>query len=507
MSRKAPPGSIDLPEDVALSVERLSRTDTNIHEARYRPAVSVFAHLRERQAADRGPQDVVYELGADDEEEDDDEAAGPPVGEISSLADVSFDVRRGEALGIVGTPYSAVRTLTRALCGMTAPSSGRIVMRGRVGPSVELAIALTSSETSVSAVARRLAGLAGPGRRLHNAYVREALELAFADEPHAASMARPPKNFLRRAAVAATLDPFAETLVIDALPEFGDPEFPERCIQRIRDRLDAGAAAVVACEDFAVIRALCSRVVWLEDERVRRIGPLDDVLAELSGRGAPAPEEEAVTTTPAQATAQAEKQAEARKQARALARKQAKAQAREETKTQAVPKPRRPKLPLRWFDAHAALLSVQVADAAAGSRDVFGLAEEIWIRVAFETVTPGTVRVVIRIISEETRTFLDDFPLEPGEHVAQLRLPAGIEAAGDYDVAAWLIFEHEDGRTKIGRAPAARVRVAEDESLLSLEREGAGRAATVATDDEVEWAIESAPPVAAEPVAAEPLGT
>ncbi len=475
MSRKGSRAAVDLPEDVSLSVENVSRTDTDIHEARYRPAVSIYARLRERQAADRSPASVSYDIeGEDDDEDGEAESASKIL--TSPIADVAFTVRKGEAVGVVGSPSSAVRTLMRALSGMTAPSSGRIVMRGRIAPSVELAVALTSRETTVRAVARGLSELAGPGRRLRGEYVRKALELAFADEPYAASLAQPPKQYLRRAAVAATLDPFAEILLIDALPGFGDPAFPERCIRRIQARLAEGAAAVVACEDLDVIRALCSRVVWLEGERVRRIGPVDEVLAEL-GVGAEAEEAieaEAVASSPEED---------------------------EEPAAEPIETPERAprsKPPLRWFDEHAALTSVQVEHAGSERGDAFGNGEEIRIRVGFETATAATVRVVVRLLSDETRTLLNDFPLEPGSYIAQLRLPDGIEAAGDYDIAAWLIFEHETGRTKIGRVPAARIRVTHDESVLPLEPEGMARAADVSADDDGVWAIESAPPAALE---------
>ncbi|MGI9111677.1 MAG: hypothetical protein ACR2GT_05715 [Gaiellaceae bacterium] len=474
MSGKGSRAAVDLPEDVSLSVENVSRTDTDIHEARYRPAVSIYARLRERQAADRSPAGVSYDVeGEDDDEDDEAESASEIL--TSPIADVAFTVRRGEAVGIVGSPYSAVRTLTRALSGMTAPSSGRIVMRGRIAPSVELAVALTSREPTVRAVARGLSELAGPGRRLRGEYVRKALELAFADEPYAASLAQPPKQYLRRAAVAATLDPFAEILLIDALPGFGDPAFPERCIRRIQARLAEGAAAVVACEDLDVIRALCSRVVWLEGERVRRIGPVDEVLAEL---GLGAKPEEAMEAEPVASSTEED----------------------EEPAAEPVETPERTprsKPPLRWFDEHAALTSVQV-EHGSECGDAFGSGEEIRIRVVFDTATAATVRVVVRLLSDETRTLLNDFPLEPGSYIAQLRLPDGIEAAGDYDIAAWLIFEHETGRTKIGRVPAARIRVTHDESVLPLEPEGVARATDVSADDDGEWAIESAPPAALE---------
>jgi len=470
-------GSPALADELALSLEAVSKDLSEIHEARYRPAVSVFARLQERRGRDGDAQGVPTGAGPDEsDDEDDDEDVGERAVEskTSPLSEISFEVRRGEALGIVGNPYSAVRTLTRVVCGMSAPSAGRLVVRGRIGPSVELATLLTGGETNVRAVARRLAGLAGPGRKLRSVYVRDALELAFADEPHVISMAQPPKQYLRRAAVAAALDPFADVLVVDGLPDFGDPAFPGRCLERIRSRLDGGAAAVVTCEDLEVIRALCSRVVWLEDEHVGGIGTLDDALAAWREQQLGTDEPEAV----AAASAEIEEVV-------------ATPVADDEPLVLARPRERRPKRPLRWFDEQAALVSVRVLDAQAEDRKSFGTDEHMSILVAFELATAALVRVVIRLIGEETLTFIEDFPLEDGTYVAQLRLSTGSVAPAEYDVAAWLIFEHETGRTKVGRAPATGVRVGFDESLLPLELEGVARAVAAPAEDELEWTIET----------------
>ena len=478
MSERAAESAL-LAEGVALSVEAVSKDPSDIHEARYRPAVSVFARLQERRGRDGDGRGVPTGPGAEDagdEDDEDDEIGAPAVeAKTSPLAEISFEVRCGEALGIVGRPHSAVRTLTRVLSGMSAPSAGRLVVRGRIGPTVELATLLTSGETNVRAVARRLAGLAGPGRKQRGVYVREALGLAFADEPHVVRLAQPPKPYLRRAAVAAALDPFADVLVVDALPDFGDPDFPERCLERIKSRLDSGAAAVVACEDVEVIRTLCSRVVWLDGESVGGIGSLDEALAALAEPEPAPPVQKEVAPVAVAEPVPAEPVAVERR------------------------KPRRDKGPLRWFDEHAALVSVRVVDTGAEERESFGGDEDMSIRVAFELAIPALVRVVIRLIGEETLTFLEDFPLEGGTHVAELRLSTPSIAPDDYDVAGWLIFEHEDGRTKIGRAPATRVTVTFDESLLPLELEGVARAVAAPSDDELEWTIETAGPGPGEP--------
>ena len=445
-----------LDEALALSVEEISKTYSGVHETRYRPAVSIYAQFRERRGGAAvvghpGSPDREDDIDDDDEEDESEDLFEDDLG--GSLESVTFAVRRGEAIGIVGTPESAARTVGRILCGMTAPTSGRMLVRGRVAPSVELAIALTRRESTAPAVARRLAGLAGPRRRERSNFVRSALVLALGEGSSEVTAAQPPKEILRRVAVAAAFDPTADILVVDALPDYGDPDLPRRCRERLEQRLAAGAAAIVTSGDLELVAELCSRVVVLEEGRVATIGPTGEILRELARNG------QEGDGAPAQARATAE------------------------------PGP-------AAFDQYSALMSVAIADGEGRPGERFRMDEEIALRIAFETATTASVMVVVRAVGDAAHTFTKTAELADGAYVATLRLAPGALPPGDYELDAGLVLKHAGLRTKVGRRPAARLSVEADDATLALAgaTDSLSESGGPTDPSDSEWTLENARP-------------
>jgi ABC-type polysaccharide/polyol phosphate transport system ATPase subunit len=450
-SRDRPELALD--EALAVSVESISKAYSGIHEARYRPAVSIFARLRERRSGGDGrvdPESVDEDEDSDDADDADDLLLEREVG--AALVDVSFDVRRGEAVGVIGADEAASRTVARILCGMTSPTSGRVVVRGRIAPSIELATSLTRRETSARGVARRLAGLAGPRRTHRSQFVRAALDLAFGDSWAEADAARPPKAVLRRVAAAAAFDPSADVLVIDDLSDLGDADFPRRCRDRLAESLSNGVAVVVTAPDRALISDFCSRVVLLDEGRVARIGPGRELIAELTAQTPSEPE----PTDP---------------HAPVVRRKPA----------------------LRSFNRYAALHSLALLRPDGSPLEDARPSDWIRVRIELETATQAPVMVVVRFVGAETITFVERRDLGEGAYVATLEVPPGTVPDGDYVIAAGLVLELEGERLKVGRRQAAHLRVGGDEEGLVLAAE-AGVAPLSADETratEARWSLDA----------------
>ena len=373
----------------------------------------------------------------DDEEDEGDESLGAPHDESSDLHDLSFELRRGEAIGVVGEQPAAIRTLARVLCGMTPPSSGRILVRGRVAPSFELAALLTRRETSAQSAARVLAVLAGPGRRHRRAYIESTLALALGNDVSDANLARVPKELLRRIAVAAVLDPFADVLVLDERPALRDSEFRRRWFERLEVRLAEGAAAVVTSDDPELLR-LCGQMIRLEDESTQ-VGTTP-AGADLEG-----PEPEAAT-------------------------------------------------PVRGFNAQAAILAVAALDRRGSTIEVARPEDELTVSVLFETAVQAEVTVVVRFLGDSSYRFArPTTPLQAGSHVALLLLPPAALETGDYDISVGLVVSQDGEDTKLGRKSVTRIRVEADEAALALVTEtGSGQPSAGRTvPGDAEWSLET----------------
>jgi lipopolysaccharide transport system ATP-binding protein len=268
----------ELPADVALSVEALGRRDTDIHRHRYRPMVSIGTRLRGRREG--LPVDLASDFIEEDDEDEEDEEIGlePEPEHDWTLQGVSFAVRQGEALGLIGDRATIV-TLMRVLVGMTAPTEGRFLYRGRAGMSTEMAITLGRREmgADLGVGLRTLALLAGVSRLKRKAWVREVKALVDGTDGPALSSGSKASSI--NLAISASLDPMADVLFVDRLPKKGNDGLLERCEEQIRRRLAAGAAAIIAAPDTQVVERLCARAVRLDAGQVVEIGPAPEVIA------------------------------------------------------------------------------------------------------------------------------------------------------------------------------------------------------------------------------------
>ena len=196
--------------------------------------------------------------------------------EFWALRDVSLEVGRGEALGIVGRNGSDKSTLLQIIAGTLAPSEGEVRVGGRISALLELGSGFNPEFTGRENV--YLSGsLFGRSRREMNARFDRIVDFAgsgdFIDRPtktYSSGM------FLRLAfSVAVHLDP--EILIVDEALAVGDPLFQHQCMARIRELSRSGVTLIFVSHNPDAVRALCDRGLWLRDGRAMRLGPAREV--------------------------------------------------------------------------------------------------------------------------------------------------------------------------------------------------------------------------------------
>jgi ABC-type polysaccharide/polyol phosphate transport system ATPase subunit len=421
---------VTLDETLALSVEAVSKRRSSLNEQRYAPATSLFSRLYDRRVglaleALGGTAELVG--GSDDEDDDDDAEDADDVGAVDEesdgyewrLRDVTFTVPRGEAVAIVGSSTSGATTLFRLLSGMAAPSEGRIVLRGRVAPTLALASALSRRERHPRALAGALARVCGIPRRERDAWVQDALALALGggNDPEIGSNA---KDVTRRVAVAAVLDPSADVLLVDRLPPRGDHEFHARCVSRLAAAIERGAAALVGSDDLDLATAFCSRAIWLDGGLIVADGPAADIVGEFT-------------------------------------------QAR---RTDSEGSGHR-----AGFNAVAALLTVETTDAEGRRRRGFGPDEEIHVRIRLEVAHAATSLSCRTRIRGECTVSLKQVPVllpDAGEYVVDLRIPAGALPDGEYRLDVEALVRLGGSRSTIERRRAAAIVVEARDGLAGV---------------------------------------
>jgi lipopolysaccharide transport system ATP-binding protein len=183
--------------------------------------------------------------------------------EFSALKDVSFEVKKGQTVGIIGQNGSGKSTLLQMICGTLNPTQGNIQVNGRVAALLELGAGFNPEFTGRENIFTNGALLGLSKDEIEKKF--DAI-LAFADI--GLFIDQPVKTyssgmFVRLAfAIAANLEP--DVLIIDEALAVGDMAFQAKCMARIRSLMDRGTTVLFVSHDLGSVRNICQRVLWLK---------------------------------------------------------------------------------------------------------------------------------------------------------------------------------------------------------------------------------------------------
>lgn len=201
-----------------------------------------------------------------------------PISEVRALQDVSLDISAGERLGIIGHNGSGKSTLLRVLAGVYPLTSGQRTVEGRISSLFDVALGGLPDASGWSSIVFR-GYLQGENPKSIRAKMQEIAEFSelgkFLDMPvrhYSAGMA------VRLAfSIATAIEP--EILLVDEVMSAGDMAFQAKARRRMTDVIAKAKVMVMVSHDLSSIASICQRVVWLEEGRVRQVGPADEVVA------------------------------------------------------------------------------------------------------------------------------------------------------------------------------------------------------------------------------------
>jgi len=196
-----------------------------------------------------------------------------------ALQDVSFDVKRGEVVGIIGRNGAGKSTLLKLLSRITKPTRGHATIHGRVGSLLEVGTGFHPELTGRENIYLNAAILGmrkAEVERQFDEIVAFAEVEKFIDTPvkrYSSGM------YVRLAfAVAAHLEP--EILVIDEVLAVGDAAFQKKCLGKIGEVAHGGRTVLFVSHNMGAIRSLCTEVLWLDEGRVFAEGIVSRVVDE-----------------------------------------------------------------------------------------------------------------------------------------------------------------------------------------------------------------------------------
>ncbi len=206
---------------------------------------------------------------------------------IWAVRDVSFELRKGEALGLVGRNGAGKSTLLKLLARITTPTAGRIELRGRVATLLEVGTGFHPDLTGRENIYLNGAILGMRRAEIARKY-DEIVEFSGVERFLETPVKRYSSGMFVRLgfAVAAHLHP--DVLLVDEVLAVGDTEFQRRCLGKMRETANEGRAVIFVSHNLTAVQRLCTRALLIEGGQVRMDGTPDRVvesyLTQVQGR-------------------------------------------------------------------------------------------------------------------------------------------------------------------------------------------------------------------------------
>lgn len=197
--------------------------------------------------------------------------------EFKALKDISFQIKRGEVYGVVGTNGSGKSTLLKLVAGVLEPSHGTVKVNGTIAPIIELGAGFDFELT-----ARENVYLNGALLGYSEKFIDENYDkiIDFAEVREFQDM--PIKNYssgmVARIAFAIATVTTPDILVVDEALSVGDFRFQEKCEKRINELVhEHGTTLLFVSHSIEQVERVCERALWIEKGEMRMQGPVKEV--------------------------------------------------------------------------------------------------------------------------------------------------------------------------------------------------------------------------------------
>lgn len=194
-----------------------------------------------------------------------------------ALKEVSFDVQRGEILGVLGHNGAGKSTLLKVIARVLRPSTGRIQIRGRVSPLLELGAGFDKELTGRENIYLNgaILGYKKPDiRKRFDRIVSFAGLEEFVDVP----IRNYSSGMIARLGFSIATDVQPEILILDEVLSVGDAEFHKKSSDRVKRFRESGTTVLLVTHSFDAVKSMCSRAVWLNHGQLQAQGSVDEII-------------------------------------------------------------------------------------------------------------------------------------------------------------------------------------------------------------------------------------
>jgi lipopolysaccharide transport system ATP-binding protein len=200
-----------------------------------------------------------------------------PLEKFCALDDVSFEIRSGQSLAVVGFNGAGKSSLLRLATGISMPDNGKVEIHGSIAALMELGAGFHPDLTGAENLVLN-ASLLGLSRKKTYEEFDSIVEFAgigeFIEEP----LRTYSSGMMLRLAFAIAVRVNPDVLFIDEVLSVGDSQFQSKCIEEIKRLKHAGKTLICVSHDINVVRELCEVALWLEHGKMKLFGPAATVL-------------------------------------------------------------------------------------------------------------------------------------------------------------------------------------------------------------------------------------
>lgn len=196
--------------------------------------------------------------------------------EFEALKHVSFDVQRGEVVGLIGHNGAGKSTMLKVISGILKPTEGSVTVRGNIAPMLELGSGFDFDMTGRENIFLNGAIL-GYSEEFLNSKYQEIVDFSeigqFMDMP----LRNYSSGMIARLAFSIATVVVPEVLIVDEVLSVGDADFQEKSRRRMMELMSGGTTVLFVSHSIEQIRSMCSRVVWLEHGKCIDFGDVERI--------------------------------------------------------------------------------------------------------------------------------------------------------------------------------------------------------------------------------------
>lgn len=196
--------------------------------------------------------------------------------EFYAVKDVSFNIKKGESVALIGRNGSGKSTLLKIIAGVLYPSSGSVAVHGSIAPLIELGAGFDMELTARENIYLNGAVL-GFDRDFMNQHFQEIIEFSelqqFVDVP----VKNYSSGMIARLGFSIATIVKADVLVVDEILAVGDYKFQQKCHERMSQLLAGGTTLLFVSHSEEQVKELCQKAVWLDHGKAMAIGDVDEV--------------------------------------------------------------------------------------------------------------------------------------------------------------------------------------------------------------------------------------